>query len=65
MIEYAIRDVLVRAERLERKGKKTIYLNIGDPVKFDFDIPSHIKRALGKSVKKKRKLTEWIFNQKM
>ena len=50
MIEYAIRDVLVRAERLERKGKKTIYLNIGDPVKFDFDIPSHIKRALGKAV---------------
>jgi aspartate/methionine/tyrosine aminotransferase len=49
-IEYAIRDVLVRAERLERKGKKTIYLNIGDPVKFDFSIPSHIKRALGKAV---------------
>jgi tyrosine/nicotianamine family aminotransferase len=49
-IKYAIRDVVIQARRLERKGKKIIYLNIGDPVKFDFDTPSHIKRALRKAV---------------
>lgn len=49
-IEYAIRDVLAQAKRLEKKGKKIIYLNIGDPVKFDFDTPEHIKRALKKAV---------------
>ncbi|MFB0514765.1 MAG: aminotransferase class I/II-fold pyridoxal phosphate-dependent enzyme [Candidatus Bathyarchaeia archaeon] len=50
-IEYAIRDVLAQAKQLERKGKKIIYLNIGDPVKFDFDTPNHIKQALTKAVK--------------
>jgi tyrosine/nicotianamine family aminotransferase len=49
-IEYAIRDVVVQAKRLERKGKKIIYLNIGDPVRFDFDTPEHVKQALAKAV---------------
>ncbi len=49
-IKYAIRDVLAQAKQLERKGKKIIYLNIGDPVKFDFDTPDHIKQALTKAV---------------
>jgi len=50
-IEYAIRDVVVFAKQLERKGKKIFYLNIGDPVKFDFDTPAHIKEALMKAVR--------------
>lgn len=45
-IEYAIRDIIVYAKELERKGKDTIYLNIGDPVKYDFKTPRHIKDAL-------------------
>lgn len=49
-IEYAIRDVLVFAKQAERRGKKIVYLNIGDPVKFDFDTPQHIKEALSKAV---------------
>jgi tyrosine/nicotianamine family aminotransferase len=49
-IEYAIRDVVVQAKHLEKKGKKIIYLNIGDPVRFDFDTPEHIKQALAKAV---------------
>lgn len=49
-IEYAIRDVLTQAKRLERKGRKIIYLNIGDPVKFDFDTPNHVKQAITKAV---------------
>ena len=49
-IEYAIRDVVVLAKKLEARGKKIIYLNIGDPVKFDFVVPSHIKQALKDAV---------------
>jgi len=49
-IEYAIRDVIAFAKKLEKKGKKIVYLNIGDPVKFDFDTPAHIKKALVKAV---------------
>lgn len=45
-IEYAIRDVVVKAKELERRGKKVIYLNIGDPCKFDFQPPGHIIDAL-------------------
>jgi len=36
-IEYAIRDVIVYAKELAKTGKKIYYLNIGDPVAFDFD----------------------------
>ncbi len=49
-IEYAIRDVVVLARQVEKKGKKIIPLNIGDPVKFDFDTPRHVKEALKKAV---------------
>jgi len=49
-IEYAIRDVIVFAKKLEKQGKKIVYLNIGDPVKFDFDTPEHIKKALIKAI---------------
>ncbi|MDH7478319.1 MAG: aminotransferase class I/II-fold pyridoxal phosphate-dependent enzyme [Candidatus Bathyarchaeota archaeon] len=49
-IEYAIRDVIVYAKELAKTGKKIYYLNIGDPVAFDFDTPQHIKRALMKAV---------------
>jgi tyrosine/nicotianamine family aminotransferase len=49
-IEYAIRDMLAVAKEVERSGKKVIYLNIGDPAKFDFQPPPHIRRALAKAV---------------
>ncbi|MFQ5762406.1 MAG: aminotransferase class I/II-fold pyridoxal phosphate-dependent enzyme [Candidatus Bathyarchaeia archaeon] len=49
-IEYAIRDVAIHARRLEKAGHKIIYLNIGDPVAFDFPTPDHIKAALLKAV---------------
>jgi tyrosine/nicotianamine family aminotransferase len=45
-IEYAIRDVIGFAKNLEKKGKKILYLNIGDPVKYDFDTPQFVKQAL-------------------
>ncbi len=49
-IEYAIRDVIVYAKELAKTGKKIYYLNIGDPVAFDFDTPSHVKQALTSAV---------------
>jgi len=49
-IEYAIRDVIVNAGPITKMGKKIFYLNIGDPVAFDFPTPNHIKQALIKAV---------------
>jgi aspartate/methionine/tyrosine aminotransferase len=45
-VEYAIRDITLHAKQYEKAGKKIIYLNIGDPVKYDFPTPDHIKEAL-------------------
>jgi alanine-synthesizing transaminase len=45
-VEYAIRDITLHARQYEKAGRKIIYLNIGDPVKFDFPTPDHIKKAL-------------------
>ncbi len=45
-VEYAIRDITLHARQYEKSGRKIIYLNIGDPVKYDFPTPDHIKRAL-------------------
>jgi len=49
-VEYAIRDVMIKAEEVRRSGRKIIPLNIGDPVKYGFDTPPHIKQALLKAV---------------
>jgi aspartate/methionine/tyrosine aminotransferase len=50
-IEYAIRDVIVHAKQIAKTGKKIYYLNIGDPVAFDFETPQHIRQALAEAVK--------------
>jgi alanine-synthesizing transaminase len=50
-LEYAIRDVVAHARELEQKGREVIWLNIGDPVLFDFDTPEHVKNALIQAVK--------------
>jgi aspartate/methionine/tyrosine aminotransferase len=39
------------AKEREKTGKDIIYLNIGDPVKYDFDTPRHVKFALFEAVK--------------
>jgi len=49
-IEYAIRDVIVHAKQVAKTGKKIFYLNIGDPVAFDFKTPQHIRQALTQAV---------------
>src|SRR5919206_5266684 len=45
-VEYAIRDIAAYARKYKTSGKEIIYLNIGDPVRFDFKTPDHIKKAL-------------------
>ena len=49
-VEYAIRDIVVKAEEVARTGKKIINLNIGDPVIYGFDTPPNIKQALKRAV---------------
>jgi alanine-synthesizing transaminase len=49
-VEYAIRDIMVKAEEVRRTGKKILYLNIGDPVKYGFETPPHVRNALKKAV---------------
>jgi alanine-synthesizing transaminase len=45
-VSYAIREVVLPARKLEEKGIKVLHLNIGDPNKYDFDTPQHMKDAL-------------------
>jgi alanine-synthesizing transaminase len=41
-IEYAIRDIIVEAEKVRKAGKTILPLNIGDPCKFDFYTPPEL-----------------------
>jgi alanine-synthesizing transaminase len=45
-VSYAIREIVIPARELEKKGIKVLHLNIGDPDAYDFDTPQHIKDAL-------------------
>jgi alanine-synthesizing transaminase len=50
-VEYAIRDIILHARTYESAGGQVIYMNIGDPVKYDFKTPEHIKSAFINAVK--------------
>jgi alanine-synthesizing transaminase len=50
-VTYAIRDVVVAANKLKEQGKTILHLNIGDPNIFDFDTPDHMKEAIIKAMK--------------
>lgn len=50
-VEYAIRDIVVAARKLEKQGRKVDYLNIGDPVQFGFQPPDNVKEALIKAIR--------------
>ena len=39
-VEYAIRDIVLAARKVQEKGMKVDYLNIGDPVQFGFQPPA-------------------------
>ncbi|MFX0067822.1 MAG: aminotransferase class I/II-fold pyridoxal phosphate-dependent enzyme [Promethearchaeota archaeon] len=51
IIKYAIRDIVVSAEKLEKQGMKMLYLNIGDPIRYDFDTPEYMKEAIIQAVR--------------
>ncbi len=44
-ISYAIRDIVEVAKRRKQAGGDLLYLNIGDPVLFDFRTPRHLIEA--------------------
>jgi alanine-synthesizing transaminase len=50
-VHYAIRDLAVVADALVAQGHKILYLNIGDPLKFDFATPPHMIEAVHKAMR--------------
>jgi alanine-synthesizing transaminase len=49
-VEYAIRDILKYADEAKAAGKKLLYLNIGDPMVFDYTTPRHMIEACYKAM---------------
>ncbi len=45
-VRYAIRNIVTEAAKLEAQGRKVLYLNIGDPLKFGFSTPPHLIEAV-------------------
>jgi len=50
-VRYAIRDMAVLAEKVAREGHEILPLNIGDPLKFDFQTPPHVVEAVVKAMR--------------
>ena len=51
-VEYAIRDIVLAARKVEQTGMKVDYLNIGDPVQFGFQPPDNVKEAMVNAIRK-------------
>ena len=50
-VRYAIRDLAVLAEQVTQQGHRVLPLNIGDPLKFDFQTPAHMIEAVSKAMR--------------
>ncbi|MEW5741298.1 MAG: aminotransferase class I/II-fold pyridoxal phosphate-dependent enzyme [Myxococcota bacterium] len=50
-VKYAIRNIAAEAARLEAKGQRILYCNIGDPLRFDFQTPPHLLEAVSKAMR--------------
>ncbi len=49
-LQYAIRDIVVAAKQYEKRtGEKPLYLNIGDPIAYDWKTPQFMVDALCKA----------------
>ena len=48
---YAIRNIIVEAQRVEAAGRQVRYLNIGDPVAFGFRTPAHMIAAVERAMR--------------
>ena len=49
-VRYAIRDVVMAAREHAASGMDMLFLNIGDPIQFDFETPQHVLEAISKSM---------------
>ncbi|MCF7815371.1 MAG: aminotransferase class I/II-fold pyridoxal phosphate-dependent enzyme [Candidatus Cloacimonetes bacterium] len=49
-VTYAIRDIVVKAKKLEKKGHKILYLNIGDPPVYDFETPRYLRENVSEKI---------------
>ncbi|MEM0360533.1 MAG: aminotransferase class I/II-fold pyridoxal phosphate-dependent enzyme [Candidatus Diapherotrites archaeon] len=45
-VQYPIRDIVLEARRVAEQGKRIYYLNIGDPLAYDFRTPKHLWDAV-------------------
>lgn len=50
-VKYAIRNIAAEATRLEAQGKRVLYCNVGDPLKFDFATPPHLVEVVIKALR--------------
>ena len=51
-LQYAIRDIVVAARNYQKRtGEKPLYLNIGDPIKYDWRTPQYMIDAICKAAK--------------
>ncbi|MCR4368410.1 MAG: aminotransferase class I/II-fold pyridoxal phosphate-dependent enzyme [archaeon] len=51
-VKHAIRDLVPIAEEVEASGKEVLYLNIGDPIVYDFRTPEHLWEAMNSNRRK-------------
>ena len=51
-VEYAIRDIVLAARKVQEQGMQVDYLNIGDPVQFGFQPPDNVKQAFVDAINK-------------
>ncbi len=50
-VRYAIRDIVMKAREHAANGMDMLYMNIGDPIQFDFETPPHIIEAIAESMR--------------
>ncbi len=49
-VRYAIRDIVLEAKKVEASGRKVLYLNIGDPLAYDWETPPHMIEAVHRAM---------------
>ena len=49
--DYAIRNIVMEAQKVEAGGRQVRYLNIGDPVAFGFKTPPHLIAAVERALR--------------
>ena len=49
--DYAIRNIVTEAQKVEQSGRPVHYLNIGDPVLFGFKTPPHLVEAVERAMR--------------